>query len=137
VNIEADRAVVAHLQQERLAVVLISNVDPLHNLENLQRFFAQGFQYFLSISLHCVPRIGVAQRSPINDCNASFAWLNWIPKIIQRTVVTKGAVELALKFMDSKQAATRIYKPGYGTTLMESTAQSVLMLPLAVKVAPD
>jgi hypothetical protein len=42
VNIELHRAVVAHLQQYRLAIVLISYVDALHDLEGLQGLFAKS-----------------------------------------------------------------------------------------------
>jgi hypothetical protein len=35
VNIELHYAVVAHFQKERLAVVLVPYVDPLHDLESL------------------------------------------------------------------------------------------------------
>jgi hypothetical protein len=42
VNIELHGAVVTHLQQERLAVVLILYVHALHDFESLQRLFAKG-----------------------------------------------------------------------------------------------
>ena len=50
VNIELHYAVVAHLQQERLAVVLVPDVNPLHDLESLERLFAKGGQNLFSIS---------------------------------------------------------------------------------------
>jgi hypothetical protein len=52
VNIEMNFAVVPHLQQHRLAIVLVLDIDPLHHIEDLQRFFPKSFDYFLSISLH-------------------------------------------------------------------------------------
>jgi hypothetical protein len=42
VNIELYRAVVAHLQQERLAVVLILDVNALHDVESFQGLFAKS-----------------------------------------------------------------------------------------------
>jgi hypothetical protein len=42
VNIELHDAVVTHLQQERLAVVLMLYVHALHDFESLQRLFAKG-----------------------------------------------------------------------------------------------
>jgi hypothetical protein len=42
VNIELHGAVVTHLQQERLAVVLMLYVNALHDFESLQRLFAKG-----------------------------------------------------------------------------------------------
>jgi len=42
VNVEFHGAVVAHLQQERLAVVLMLYVHALHDFENLQRLFAKS-----------------------------------------------------------------------------------------------
>src|SRR5438874_1957846 len=42
VNIELHGTVVTHLQQERLAVVLIFYVHALHDVERLQRLFAKG-----------------------------------------------------------------------------------------------
>ena len=50
VNIELYYAVVAHLQKERLAVILVPYVNPLHDLEGLQRLFAKGGQNLFSIS---------------------------------------------------------------------------------------
>src|ERR1700733_8918229 len=50
VNIELHRAFVAHLQQERLAVVLMLDVDALHDFEGFQRLFAQRNQNLFSIS---------------------------------------------------------------------------------------
>jgi hypothetical protein len=42
VNVELYRAVVTHLQQKRLAVILMLYVHSLHDFENLQRLFAKG-----------------------------------------------------------------------------------------------
>jgi hypothetical protein len=42
VNVELHRAVVAHLQQERLAVVLIPYIHALHDFESLQGLFAKS-----------------------------------------------------------------------------------------------
>jgi hypothetical protein len=50
VNIELHGTVVAHLQQQRLAVILILYVNALHDLESLQRLFAKGDQNLFSIS---------------------------------------------------------------------------------------
>jgi hypothetical protein len=50
VNIKLHRAVVTHLQQERLAVVLMLYVHALHDFESLQRLFAKGSQNLFSIS---------------------------------------------------------------------------------------
>jgi len=52
VNIELHNAIVTHLQQERLAVFLIFDVNALHDIKDLQRFFAKGGQYLFPISLH-------------------------------------------------------------------------------------
>jgi len=41
-NIELHRTVITHLQEERLAVVLILYIYALHDFENLQRLFAKG-----------------------------------------------------------------------------------------------
>jgi hypothetical protein len=54
VNIELHGAVVTHLQQERLAVVLVLYVHALHDVESLQRLFAKGNQNLFSIS-HWAP----------------------------------------------------------------------------------
>jgi hypothetical protein len=50
VNIEFHSAFVAHLQEERLAVVLMLDVDALHDFEGFQRLFAQRNQNLFSIS---------------------------------------------------------------------------------------
>jgi hypothetical protein len=50
VNIELHRAVVTHLQQERLAIVLMLYVHTLHDFESLQRLFAKSSQNLFSIS---------------------------------------------------------------------------------------
>jgi hypothetical protein len=67
VNIELHHAVVAHLQQERLAVVLIPYVDALHDLEGLQGLFAKGDYNLLSIG-HRDSLSGAA------DDNAMMTW---------------------------------------------------------------
>src|SRR6186713_1541019 len=54
VNIELHGTVVTHLQQERLAVVLVLDVHALHDVESLQRLFAKGNQNLFSIS-HWAP----------------------------------------------------------------------------------
>jgi len=54
VNIEFHRTLVAHLQKERLAVVLMPDVDALHDLEGFQGLFAKRNQNFFSIS-HWIP----------------------------------------------------------------------------------
>jgi len=59
VNIELQRAIIAHLQQERLEVVLIFYVNALHDLENLQGFFAKGDHDLLSIG-HRILCVGCA-----------------------------------------------------------------------------
>lgn len=58
VNIELHGAVVTHLQQERLAVVLMLYVHALHDFENLQRLFAKGITIF-SRSVIGVPCISI------------------------------------------------------------------------------
>jgi hypothetical protein len=50
VNIELHGAVVTHLQQERLAIVLMLYVHALHDFGILQRLFAKGNQNLVSIS---------------------------------------------------------------------------------------
>src|SRR6185437_6192522 len=54
VNIEFHRTLVTHLQKERLAVVLMPDVDALHDLEGFQGLFAKRNQNFFSIS-HWIP----------------------------------------------------------------------------------
>jgi|1185.fasta_scaffold82840_1 hypothetical protein len=54
VDIEFNRTLVSHLQQERLAVFLIFDICSLHNLKNLQRLFSKSVQYFFSIGLRHV-----------------------------------------------------------------------------------
>src|SRR6185437_3371518 len=49
VNIEFYRTLVTHLQKQRLAVVLMPDVDALHDLEGFQRFFAKRNQNLFSI----------------------------------------------------------------------------------------
>jgi hypothetical protein len=48
-NIELHHAIVTHLQQERLAVVLMLYVHALHDFESPQRLFAKSDQNLFSI----------------------------------------------------------------------------------------
>src|SRR6478735_6275013 len=80
VNVELHGTVVTHLQQERLAVVLILDVHALHDVERLQRFFAKGNQNLFSIShwgsLHRSRRRYVLYRS---SATGAFAWTRSVP----------------------------------------------------------
>jgi hypothetical protein len=49
VNVEFHHAFIAHLQQEGLAVVLVLDVDALHDVEDRQGFLAQRGQYLFAI----------------------------------------------------------------------------------------
>jgi hypothetical protein len=52
VDIELHFAVVAHLQQQGLTIVLILDIDAFHHVEDLQRLFAKRFDYFLAVGWH-------------------------------------------------------------------------------------